>query len=147
MIFGFHLFCVTGDSMLPTLCEGDYLLVRDYSIFDQPLLRGDIVVITFERCEQSMLKRVVGLPQERIVFTDGSLLVNGERLTEPYLHGLPPYLGLDDSGFMLGKDDYFVMGDNRAHSTDSREYGPVRHSQIEGRVVCRVWPLSRVDRL
>lgn len=129
--------------MSPTLCEGDYLLVRDQKAFDQPHLRGAIVVLTPERREQSMLKRVVGLPQERITFTDGSLLVNGQWLTEPYLRGLPPYLGLDESEFALGPDEYFVLGDNRAHSADSREYGAVPYSHIEGRVVCRLWPLSR----
>lgn len=133
--------------MLPTLCEGDYLLVRDQNASDRLPLRGDIVVVTPERREQSMLKRVVGLPQEHIAFMDGSLIVNGERLAEPYLRGLPPYLGLDDSEFMLGEDNYFILGDNRAHSTDSREYGPVRQSQIGGRAVCRVWPPSKVGKL
>lgn len=133
--------------MLPTLCEGDYLLVRDQNASAQPPLRGDIVVVTPEGREQNMLKRVVGMPRERIVFADGSLLVNGDRLAEPYLRGLPPYIGLDESEFALGRDEYFVLGDNRAHSADSREYGPVHLSQIEGRAVCRVLPLSRMGKL
>ena len=70
-------------------------------------------------------------------------MIDGARLMEPYLRGLPPYLGLEDAEFSLAKDEYFVMGDNRPHSTDSRHCGPVTRSSIEGRTVWRVWPLLR----
>ncbi|MYE55087.1 MAG: signal peptidase I [Chloroflexi bacterium] len=143
MIAGFHLFRVQGESMLPTLSHGDYVLVRDRKVSNRPPVRGDIVIATPEQRERSILKRVVGLPSERIALTEGMLLINDERLAESYLRGLPPYLGLEDHEFALGDHDYFVMGDNRAHSTDSRHYGPVRRAQIEGKVVCRVWPPLR----
>ena len=93
--------------------------------------------------EESHLKRVVGLPGERLVFTEGMLLVDGDRLREPYLRGLPPYLGLESSEFSLAAQQYFVMGDNRAHSTDSRHFGPVAPSTKEGTVAFRVWPPRR----
>ena len=121
-------------------------MVRDQNAFDHPLLRGDIVVVTAERREQSMLKRVVGLPGEHIAFGEGMLFINGNRLDEPYLGGLPAYLSPDDSELTLGDDRYFVMGDNRTRSTDSRHYGPVRCSQIEGKVMLRVWPPSKLGR-
>lgn len=86
------------------------------------------------------LKRVIALPGEHVVFSEGALLIDGERLVESYLHGLPPYLGLQDCEYSLAADRYFVMGDNRTHSTDSRHGGPVVRSDIEGRTICRVWP-------
>ena len=82
-----------------------------------------------------MLKRIIGMPGEIIAFTEGILLVNERRLTEPYLRGIPSNLGLDELHFTLGQDEYFVMGDNRMHSTDSRHYGPVKRAQVEGRIV------------
>ena len=89
------------------------------------------------------LKRIVGLPGEELRFEDGLLYVDGAPLDEPYLEGLPPTLGLEARCWRLGPGEYFVMGDNRAHSTDSREYGPVRAEMLVGRVVLRYWPPRR----
>ena len=137
MFFGFALYRVQGDSMSPTLRGGDYLLVREYTGSKRPFSRGDIVVVA--QSGRSHLKRVIALPDERITFSDGMLFIDDERLAEPYLQGLPAYLGLDASDYKLDGDEYFVMGDNRAHSTDSRDYGPVHRSQIKGRALCRIW--------
>lgn len=127
--------------MAPTLRDGDYVLVRAREAFGRAPKRGDVVVVAM--AEGSHVKRVVGLPGERVVFTEGTLLIDGARFMEPYLRGLPPYLGLEDAEFSLAQDEYFVMGDNRPHSTDSRHCGPVTRSDIEGRTVWRVWPLLR----
>lgn len=127
--------------MAPTLRQGDYVLVRACEARGREPRRGDIVVVAL--AEGRHMKRIVGLPGERVVFTEGMLLIDGDRLTEPYLRGLPPYLGLADAEFCLAEDAYFVMGDNRAHSTDSRQCGPVMRSSIEGRTICRVWPPLR----
>ena len=127
--------------MAPALRPGNYVLVRTSGCAPWRPRRGDIVVVALS--EESRVKRVVGLPGERLVFMEGVLLVNGERLLEPYLQGLPPYLGLEECEFSLPEDAYFVMGDNRAHSTDSRHLGPVVRSSIEGTVVCRIWPLMQ----
>ena len=132
---------------MPALCAGDYLLVRHRAAIDRPLARSAIVVVALEGQERGMLKRVVGLPGEQVTFGEGMLLINGKMLVEPYLRGLPPYLGLGDSEFSLDSDQYFVMGDNRTHSTDSRHFGPVRFSQVEGNAALRVWPLLRFGRL
>ena len=141
MTFACVLYRVEGKSMLPTLCAGDYLLVRECMGSKRRLARGDIIVLA--EAGGSQLKRIVALPREQVAFADGMFLIDGKRLEEPYLQGLPPYLGLGESRFELGIDEYFVMGDNRVHSTDSRHYGAVHRSQIYGRVVCRVWPLFR----
>ena len=130
--------------MEPTLGHGDYVLVRAYGASLRQPRRGHIVVVAM--AEGSHLKRFVGLPNERLVFTEGMLLIDGGRLSEPYLRGLPPYLGLEASEFLLAVGEYFVMGDNRAHSTDSRHFGPVTRSSIKGTVVCRVWPPLRWGR-
>lgn len=127
--------------MAPTLCQGDYVLVRGCGELVQEPQRGDIVVVGM--AEGRHVKRIVGLPGERVVFTEGMLFIDGDGLVEAYLRGLPPYLGLEDSEFSLASDEYFVMGDNRSRSTDSRHCGPVTRSSIEGRTVWRVWPPLR----
>jgi signal peptidase I len=147
MTGGILIYRVEGDSMLPTLLAGDYLLVRGAGASKRPPARGEVVVAALEGCERSILKRVVGLPGERITFSEGMLLINGRKLVEPYLRGLPPYLGLDNFYFTLGLDEYFLMGDNRAHSTDSRHYGPLRGCQIAAKAVWRVWPPSQWGKL
>ena len=141
MFFGFALYRVQGDSMSPALQSGDYLLVREYTGSKRPFSRGDIVVVA--QSGNRHLKRVIALPGERVIFSDGMLFIDGERLAEPYLNGLPAYLGLDESDYMLDGEEYFIMGDNRAHSTDSRHNGPIHRSQIKGRVLVRIWRLFR----
>jgi signal peptidase I len=130
--------------MAPTLRQGDYVLVRAGEELGRAPQRGDIVVVAM--AEGRHVKRIVGLPGERVAFTQGVLLIDGDRLIEPYLRGLPPYLGLEDSECSLALDEYFIMGDNRSHSTDSRHCGPVIRSSIEGRTICRVWPPRRAQR-
>lgn len=147
MTGGLLLYRVEGDSMLPNLFAGDYLLAHSDRGSKQPPARGEVVVAVLEGCERSILKRVVGLPGEQITFSEGMLHINGQKFTEPYLRGTPPYLGLANSRFTLGSDEYFLMGDNRAHSTDCRHYGPLSRSQIAGRAFWRVWPPSQWGRV
>ena len=127
--------------MAPALLQGDYLLVRACEDLVSAPQRGEIVVIA--TAEGRHVKRVVGLPGERVEFTEGMLFIDGDRFLEPYLGGLPPYLGLEAAECLLARDECFVMGDNRSHSTDSRHYGPVPCSGIEGKTLCRIWPLVR----
>ena len=93
--------------------------------------------------ERDELKRIVGLAGEEMRLEDGLLYVDGAVLDEPYLGGLPPTLGLESRRWRMGSDEYFVMGDNRVRSTDSREYGPVRADLLVGRVLLRYWPPRR----
>jgi signal peptidase I len=89
------------------------------------------------------LKRIVGLAGEELRFEDGQLHVDGDVIDEPYLDGLPPTLGLGAENWRLGAEEYFVMGDNRVRSTDSREYGPVGADLLVGKARLRYWPPLR----
>ena len=87
------------------------------------------------------VKRVIGLPGERVVMEQGVLFVDERQIAEPYLGGLPSSVGLGEWAWDLGAGEYLVLGDNRAHSTDSRDFGPVRATSIVGRAWLRYWPL------
>jgi signal peptidase I len=125
---------VQGRSMTPTLAHGDrYLLHRWELLFRSPE-RGDLVVVRDATRNDFIVKRVVGLPGDRLQLKDGAVWVNGHRLNESYLpegtrtavvNGVDPLI-------VIGKNRYFVMGDNREISEDSRTYGPVLGNQILG---------------
>ena len=130
---------VVGDSMLPALADGQYVLLwRGPSLRDR-LRRGDIVVLRHPVLRhQTYIKRVVGLPNEDLRLEDGRVYVGGVRLEETYLR-CPGPAGQAGEWWM-GPDEYFVMGDNRLNSHDSRYFGPVAAAQIVGRVWLRYWP-------
>jgi len=111
------------------------------------LKRGQVVVFYKSRArdEDALIKRVVGLPGDTIELRGGRVLVNGAPLDEPYLHGLSTACAGACGPFALGPDEYFVMGDNRANSLDSRSFGPIPGDQIVGRVVARYWPLDAIS--
>ena len=110
--------------------------------------RGDLVIARDPRSPgPRYLKRIVGLPGEEVCMSEGTLTIDGSALPEPYLDGLPAALGLESKTWGLRDGEYFIMGDNRAHSTDSREFGPVQSRHILGKATRRVWPPSRWGRL
>ena len=131
-----------GMSMLPTVRADDWLLVRGRR--NAPVRRGDIIVHAAEQGgNDEVVKRVVGLPGEEVRLREGSLYIDGKPLHEPYLGGQPSSLGLDDRAWNVGDGAVFVMGDNRVHSTDSRDYGEIGLDSVLGRVVSRLWPPTR----
>lgn len=130
---------VVGDSMLPALADGQYVLLwRGQSIWNR-LRRGDIVVLRHAMWRhRTYVKRVVGMPNENLRVDDGRVYIGGAYLEESHLR-FPA--SLDQAGeWWIGPDEYFVMGDNRVNSQDSRAFGPVTASQIIGRVWLRYWP-------
>ncbi len=136
------LFIVRGVSMSPTLRDSDLVLVTRG--FSAPM-RGSVVLLNARRSTgpQWQIKRIVGLPGERVVFEDGLLQIDGIHHSEPYLAGMPATVGLDRLTSEVGEYEYYVLGDNRAHSTDSRRFGPVLWSEIMGVVRARLWPVTR----
>ena len=136
------LFIVRGVSMSPAFRDSDLVLVTRG--FSAPM-RGSVVLLNMRQATgpQFQVKRLVGLPGERVVFEDGLLHIDGVHHSEPYLGGMPATVGTDRLTRDVGKDEYYVLGDNRAHSTDSRGYGPVSRFEIVGVVRARLWPFVR----
>lgn len=128
---------VQGRSMMPTLEDGDRCLLNRLSYIYSSPKRGDLVVL-HDRGESDLaVKRIVALPGESVRVSEGTIYVNGRRLTEPYLENgtmtvLPS--GTDRS-YQLGDQEYFVLGDNRSESEDSRYYGPVGRSKLVGTLI------------
>jgi signal peptidase I len=125
---------VRGRSMLPTLEDGQrYFLNRFIYLLRQPL-RGDLVVIQDPGHSDRAVKRIIGLPGDLVHIHDGSVYINGQRLAEPYLAaGTRTEPGQGQSGpIRLAPEMYFVLGDNRACSEDSRHYGPIHRERIIG---------------
>ena len=144
-MFSIEPYVVRGHSMTPTFSEGDRLLVSCFRGRSFSFARGELVVVRDGLDgERRHLKRLIGLPREIVRQTEGVLLINDEPLDEDYLGGLPAVIGLEDEVWNLENDELFLLGDNRAHSTDSRQGGPVGLDDIEGKVRFRYWPLHKL---
>ncbi|MFH1661690.1 MAG: signal peptidase I [Candidatus Falkowbacteria bacterium] len=145
-------FYVKGASMEPNFYDHEYLIIDEISYrFDEPK-RGDIIVFRYPRDPQEyFIKRIVGLPGERVQVKEGGVYIynqdnpDGVKLDEDYLSpGVKTY-GLNEEIISLSEDNYYVFGDNRSSSKDSRSFGPVDKSFIIGRVLLRGWPFDRVN--
>ena len=122
---------VSGTSMTPTFQPGTWVYTAPIST---PLQRGDIVVID-DGHEEYAVKRLVGLPGETVYLGHGYVFINGKILLEPYLaKGTYTFPRGRAAMFILGEEQYFVLGDNRPRSADSRSYGPVERKQIKRRI-------------
>jgi signal peptidase I len=129
---------VKGGSMRPTLAPGQRIAVAPLL---RPPRRGDLVVV--DRGGREVVKRVVGLPGERVRLGAGGLEVDGQAVPEPYLAG-PPAAGTLE--VELGPAEYLVLGDHRAASTDGRDFGPVGADALVGWVRFAYWPPRRLPR-
>ena len=138
-------YVVRGHSMTPTFSEGDRLLVSRFRGRSFSFARGELVVVRDGPDDERWhLKRLIGLPREIVRQSEGVLLINDEPLDEDYLGSLPAVIGLDDHTWNLENGEFFLLGDNRAHSTDSRQLGPVKLDDIEGKVRFRYWPVHKL---
>lgn len=161
-----QVYSIPSGSMVPTLEVGDRVVV---SKLETSPSRGDIVV--FDRPDGApaepgapkvLIKRVIGLPGERVSARDGRVLIDGQPLDETYLPDgtttrivckpawascAPNEAGVDGDELVVPEDSYLVMGDNRNNSADGREFGPVEQRLIVGRALVRVWPFSRLGGL
>ena len=159
-------FRVEGSSMAPTLQGQQYLLVNKlvYFKFDterfariipfwevdksdasspfRPPRFGEIIVFRFPgEPERDFVKRVIGMPGDEVEIVDGRVMVNGAAYNEPYLNEAYSY---DMSPQRMQEREYFVLGDNRAHSNDSRNWGPVPEENVVGKVWLIYWPFSQL---
>jgi signal peptidase I len=138
----FTLTRVAGGSMDGTLQTGDVALVTKFDYRKEPPARFDVVQLALSGRDGQYLKRVIGLPGETVDIISGVVHINGTALHEPYAR-----LSDDDYHIALGADEYFVLGDNRPESYDSREedIGAVGADAFLGRVRAVVWPLNRIQ--
>lgn len=135
---------VYGNSMSPTLQNGQILIAWKQESYQS----GDIVVISHQN--KVLLKRVIASEGQQVAIEeDGTVVVSGKRLEEPYIQEKHKGVSDWDSDYLVGKGAYFVLGDNRAASIDSRleEIGEIRNEQIIGKVVFRIWPFDKFNQI
>ena len=139
---------VEGASMENTLHNGDNLIVDKLSYRFHDPERFDIIVFPFQFQDNTYyIKRIIGLPGETVqIMDDGSIYINGEKLEENYGMEVikPETIGRSEEPIELGDDEYFVMGDNRNNSSDSRTdmVGNIKRENIIGKAWLRIWPVS-----
>lgn len=137
---------VSGSSMENTLSDGDNLIVDKLTYRFSDPKRFDIIVFPYRYEENTyFIKRIIGLPGETVQIADGRIYIDGEELIESYGREVIKNAGLAAEPIMLGEDEYFVLGDNRNDSTDSRDIsvGLISRDEIIGRAFIRIWPLSK----
>jgi len=142
-------FLVKGMSMTPNFEDNEYLLVNEMVVRLGKIHRGDVIVFHYPKNPSNFfIKRVIGLPGEEVVIRDGWIKIisskypQGRILNESSYLGSRTYTG-GELDIKLDKDEYFVLGDNRGASFDSRQWGPLDRRYVVGRVWLRVWPFQK----
>ena len=139
---------VIGSSMEPTLSNSDNLIVDKISYRFQDPKRFDIIVFPFKYAEETYyIKRIIGMPGETVrIDSDGNIYINGEILQESYGKEIIQNPGRAAEEITLAEDEYFVMGDNRNNSSDSRDpsVANIKRENIIGRAFVRIWPFDKV---
>lgn len=127
---------VDGDSMKNTLKNGDILLLYKLSSID----RFDIIVLDEEKDNEKIIKRVIGLPGETVAIKNGKIYINDKVIDDEYAYGETT----DYNKVTLKDDEYFILGDNRLISKDSRYFGPIKDNEIKGKIVFRLFPFTKI---
>lgn len=131
---------VNGESMVPTLDGGELMILTKFN--KDNIEREDIVVVTIKDTngvKEDLIKRVIALPGEKVSCEDGIIYVNDRKREEKYGEGVTN----DFEAVTLGKDEYFVLGDNREISLDSSEFGPINKKQIKGKTSFVIYPFGK----
>jgi len=143
-------FYVKGASMEPSFYDHEYLIIDEISYRFKEPARGEIVVFKYPKDpSQYFIKRIIALPGEKVEMKDGKVIVytaddKRVELDESYLDEGTETFATTDTLIEVGEDEYFLLGDNRNHSKDSRSFGVVKQSFIVGRVLFRGWPFNRI---
>jgi signal peptidase I len=147
IVFLYQPVKVEGTSMAPLLSDQERIFINKFVYRFEPIQRGDVVVFWYPLDHsKSFIKRVVGLPGETVEIRQGAVYVNGKIVPEPYVP--PQYEDLSDfAQVRVPKDSYFVMGDHRISSNDSRVFGSVGSQFIYGRAVFAYWPVDHFGSL
>src|SRR5689334_2074837 len=147
IVFLYQPVKVEGTSMMPSLDDQERIFINKFVYRIEPIQRGDIVVFRYPRDPQkSFIKRVIGVAGDHVRIVDGRVLLNGKMLLEDYVPGAYED-GRSYPEIVVPPDEYFVLGDHRSLSNDSRDFGPVDVSYIYGKAVFGYWPVEKVGRL
>ena len=130
---------VDGDSMYNTLNDNDIVLLSKLSSID----RFDIIVLKENDNNATIIKRVIGMPGDKVKIRNNKIYINNKIIEDEYAYGETS----DYEEITLGDDEYFVLGDNRLISKDSRYFGAIKKSDIKGKAVFRFWPLKKIGTL
>jgi signal peptidase I len=144
-------FIVSGASMDHTFNSGEYLIVDQVSYYFEKPTRGEVIVFRYPKDPSKFfIKRIIGLPGDTVKIEDAKVTIindenpDGFTLDEPYVESMSPAPLMTET---LGEREYFVMGDNRNHSSDSRTWGVLQEDRITGRALVRLFPPSQIDYL
>src|SRR6058998_991905 len=147
IIFLYQPVKVEGTSMMPSLDDQERIFVNKFVYRIEPIERGDIIVFHYPRDpSKSFIKRVIALAGDRVRIEAGQVFVNDQALDEEYV----PHAFVDERSYpeiVVPADSYFVLGDHRTMSNDSRDFGPVAASYIYGKAVFGYWPVDKMGRL
>jgi signal peptidase I len=147
IVFLYQPVKVEGTSMLPGLEDQERIFINKFVYRLEPIERGDVVVFRYPRDpSKSYIKRVIAVPGDRVAIRDGRVFVNGDPIPEPYV----PWQYRDFrslSEIVVPAQSYFVLGDHRSLSNDSREFGPVPAEFVAGKAVFIYWPMEKLGML
>jgi signal peptidase I, bacterial type len=147
IVFLYQPVKVEGVSMMPSLDDQEHIFINKFVYSIEPIRRSDIVVFRYPRNPaQSFIKRVIGVAGDHVRVDDGHVYLNGKMLQEDYV----PRDYEDQRSYpevVVPPDSYYVLGDHRRLSSDSREFGPVAASYIYGKAVFGYWPMGKLGRL
>lgn len=130
---------VDGDSMNKTFKNGDILILYKLS----EIKRFDVIVLHEEKDNEKIIKRIIGMPGDTVAIKDGEIYINDEKIDDEYAYGMTS----DYDRITLKSDEYFILGDNRLISKDSRYFGPIKEKEIKGKVIFRIFPFSKFGKI
>ena len=138
-IFIFNFILVKGDSMNPKYKNNDFMFLNKIIYSFKPIRRGEVIVLKYRN--NDLIKRVIGLPNDKIKVENGKLYINNKEVKENYINSYTASYDFDE--ITLKDNEYFVMGDNRYNSYDSRNFGTITKNNIIGRVEFRIFPFDK----